>query len=184
MPSRLTRDFRLAAGCGVLLSLYCAALGFKYGEATELLRTPVSTCESESDTAEPALTFRLASDTSLAHAKVLYPITQGRAPQVTLLYRLKPDSPFAPRGLSKEYTVADVVENDGAAPGIGVVDGTNKTFTTTYAALGDASLSVYVNGLLQSETDDYILNGKTIAFVTAPAAGERITVRYRGEFSQ
>ena len=88
--------------------------------------------------------------------------------------------------LSKEYSVGDIVDQDGpaASGGIGVVDGTQTTFNLTYTPIGLSAVSVYVDGLHQRLGLDYNINGKAITFAEAPAAGSTIDVQYRGEFVQ
>lgn len=118
----------------------------------------------------------------------------SRVPQIAVEYTVQKDGSVrlhapglaARAGLSKEYTVGDVTEADGSASsgGIGVVDGNNTTFTLSYNPLGNAAVNLFVNGLYQSQGDDYTLNGKIITFVNPPQPGDHVRVAYRGEFSQ
>jgi hypothetical protein len=91
-----------------------------------------------------------------------------------------------PADLSKEYTVGDVIEADGqpSGGGIGIVDGSNTTFTLSYYPLGPAAVNLFLNGLYQAPGADYTLNGKVITLNAPPQAGDRVRVAYRGEFSQ
>ena len=58
-------------------------------------------------------------------------------------------------------------------------DGTDTTFTITSGRAVDNVL-VFVNGICLVPTDDYTISGTTLTFITAPANGAEITVRYLG----
>lgn len=57
-------------------------------------------------------------------------------------------------------------------------DGSTTIFTLTYSAASVSGALVYVDGLLQSLTDDYTLSGTTLTFTSAPTFGQNITVVY------
>lgn len=63
----------------------------------------------------------------------------------------------------------------------GTIDGTNLTFTLTYAPTPGASLKLYKNGMLLRLSADYSLSGTTITFVTAttPHSGDSLNAFYR-----
>jgi len=69
-------------------------------------------------------------------------------------------------------------EADGPPPAIGVVDGTNVTFTLSYAPVGP--VDVFLNGLHMRAGLDYTLAGAVLTFTPAqtPAAGDHIDVSY------
>ena len=56
-------------------------------------------------------------------------------------------------------------------------DGTTKIFTLDYTPI-EGSLRLYVNNVLQTETDDYSISTATITFVTAPTLNHPITASY------
>lgn len=64
----------------------------------------------------------------------------------------------------------------------GTVDGSNVTFTLDHIPLPD-SLCLYLNGLLQTETDDYAILGGTITFIVAPGPGDKIRASYTVDLS-
>lgn len=60
----------------------------------------------------------------------------------------------------------------------GVIDGSNLLFITSYAFPGN-QLWVYLNGLRQHTTNDYvILSDNSFQMVTAPLVGDFLTVDY------
>ena len=67
-------------------------------------------------------------------------------------------------------------------PAAGDVDGTNKTFTTTYDFIPD-TLIVYLNGVQQASPDDYVeLTTQSFQFIEAPLGGadpDRVRVVYQ-----
>jgi hypothetical protein len=59
----------------------------------------------------------------------------------------------------------------------GTKNGVNNVFTLDYTpVLG--SEQVYVNGILQSNPDDYTISDNVVTFVTAPASTEIILITY------
>ena len=58
-------------------------------------------------------------------------------------------------------------------------DGSDTTFTINSGRAVDDVL-VFVNGICLVPTDDYTISGTTLTFITAPANGAEITVRYLG----
>jgi hypothetical protein len=62
-------------------------------------------------------------------------------------------------------------------------DGTTKVFALSFAPTGPAALAVYLNGLYQSEPENYSLQGKAVIFTTAPSAGDSVRVKYVAEFN-
>lgn len=61
-----------------------------------------------------------------------------------------------------------------------VGDNTTTDFITTYDLKTQNSIWVIVDGLTRTITTDYTVNlgTKTISFVTAPALGQKITIKY------
>lgn len=57
-------------------------------------------------------------------------------------------------------------------------DGSTTAFTLDEVPTNDASVSLYVDGSLQTITTDYTLDGATVTFVTAPADDTKITAKY------
>lgn len=66
---------------------------------------------------------------------------------------------------------------------LGTIDGKNAVFNLSYLPTSNASVIVFLNGILQREGRDYTLTGKTITFTKAPASGSTIDVNYQGEFN-
>jgi len=60
----------------------------------------------------------------------------------------------------------------------GTVNGSNTTFTTTYAPSSAANLELYQDGLLLVNGTDYTLSSSTITMTTAPATGQTLTAKY------
>lgn len=93
-----------------------------------------------------------------------------------------------PRGtdvLTAYYRVAGpattVVFVDSEVPS-GTGDGNNLVFTLNNAPAPVNSLKLYKNGVLMSQSGDYVLSGNTITFVNAtvtPQAGDLIVASYR-----
>jgi hypothetical protein len=57
----------------------------------------------------------------------------------------------------------------------GNVDGANKSFTLTSGML-EHSEQVFLNGVLQDQTNDYAVSGTTLTMVAAPASGDLLEV--------
>lgn len=74
--------------------------------------------------------------------------------------------------------------SDGVVP-TGTIDGANKIFTLSEAPNPTESLKVWTrtaaatSWTLNALTTGYTLSGKTVTFVTAPAAGSLIQCDYR-----
>jgi hypothetical protein len=66
-------------------------------------------------------------------------------------------------------------------PATGPIDGTNRTFTTTYDFIPD-TLIVYLNGMEQASPGDYVeLTTQSFQFTEAPIGGadpDRVAVVY------
>lgn len=60
----------------------------------------------------------------------------------------------------------------------GTINGINTIFTIAHTPLANTQ-SLYVNGLFQTEISDYALSGSAITFVTAPVAGDKLTITYQ-----
>lgn len=60
----------------------------------------------------------------------------------------------------------------------GSVNGSNVTFTLSQTPIS-GSLSFYVNGIIQKETDHYSLSGSTITMTTAPTEAQDLYATYR-----
>lgn len=61
----------------------------------------------------------------------------------------------------------------------GALNGTNTTFTLSFAPNPALSLRLYRNGLLLDQGTDYLLAGSTITFATVPPATDVISAYYR-----
>lgn len=60
----------------------------------------------------------------------------------------------------------------------GTVNGSNVTFSTTYAAVAANTVLLYLDGLLLTQSVDYTYSGSTITMTTAPAVGQTLVVYY------
>lgn len=60
----------------------------------------------------------------------------------------------------------------------GVIDGSNRNFTLTFLPQPTASLLVFLNGVLQIPTNDYVLSGTTIAMNIAPGSSSNLYAVY------
>lgn len=60
----------------------------------------------------------------------------------------------------------------------GMVDGINNLFVLNYTPI-PGSEHIFLNGLLQDEDEDYIINYDTIIFNEAPLVGMKIRCSYR-----
>lgn len=60
----------------------------------------------------------------------------------------------------------------------GIIDGINNSFVLNYTPI-PGSEHVFLNGLLQDEDEDYIINYDTIIFNEAPLVGMKIRCSYR-----
>ncbi len=63
------------------------------------------------------------------------------------------------------------------AESVGEGDGNDTTFSLDNTPI-DGSLRLYVNNILQVETDDYTISGADITFIAAPGSGLQITASY------
>jgi hypothetical protein len=61
----------------------------------------------------------------------------------------------------------------------GSVNGVNSVFTLTNSPTPNASLRLYLNGVLQTQGVDYALNGNLIIFTTPPVVGGALISWYR-----
>lgn len=61
----------------------------------------------------------------------------------------------------------------------GTIDGVNDTFTLANGPIPQASLRLFLNGLLQTEGTDYLLAGNTITFGAPPQIGDALLSNYR-----
>jgi hypothetical protein len=70
--------------------------------------------------------------------------------------------------------------SDGETPG-GAINGTNATFTLAFTPSPVASLDLYRNGLLLTQSVDYSISGSTVTFLTGaiPQTGDSLTAVYR-----
>ena len=84
--------------------------------------------------------------------------------------------------------VWQVIAWDNAAPGprfsdaetpAGAIDGKNAAFTLAHAPAAASVPIVALNGMVQRMNADFKLNGATITFFTAPAAGDTLAIWYR-----
>ena len=63
---------------------------------------------------------------------------------------------------------------------IGLINGTNTTFTVAFPPNPPTSLHLYLNGLRQNAPADFTLNGVNIVFVAlVPQIGDTILADYR-----
>ena len=60
----------------------------------------------------------------------------------------------------------------------GIIDGVNNSFVLNYTPI-PGSEHIFLNGLLQDEDEDYIINYDTIIFNEAPLTGMKIRCSYR-----
>ena len=60
----------------------------------------------------------------------------------------------------------------------GIIDGINNSFVLNYTPI-PGSEHIFLNGLLQDEDEDYIINYDTIIFNEAPLTGMKIRCSYR-----
>jgi hypothetical protein len=70
--------------------------------------------------------------------------------------------------------------SDGETP-VGLINGSNTTFTLAYAPSPAASLSLYLNGLLMSQGADYTVTANVVTFFVAsvPQTGDLLLANYR-----
>lgn len=61
---------------------------------------------------------------------------------------------------------------------LGIIDGVNNSFVLNYTPI-PGSEHIFLNGLLQDEDGDYIINYDTIIFNEAPSIGMKIRCSYR-----
>jgi len=73
-------------------------------------------------------------------------------------------------------SITSVVRRISEAVGTG--DGSTVVFTLDETPTNDASVSLYVDGSLQTITTHYTLSGATVTFVSAPADDTKITAKY------
>lgn len=59
----------------------------------------------------------------------------------------------------------------------GLINGTNTDFTLSHTPI-DHTLLIFLNGVEQSESVDYTLDGVTITFIEAPQSGDEVSVYY------
>lgn len=59
----------------------------------------------------------------------------------------------------------------------GTINGSNTAFTLANTPTA-GTVSVYLNGLLQTVSDDYTISGSTITYTAAPIAGDVLRVTY------
>lgn len=60
----------------------------------------------------------------------------------------------------------------------GIIDGINNSFVLNYTPI-PKSEHIFLNGLLQDEDEDYIINYDTIIFNESPSIGMKIRCSYR-----
>lgn len=61
----------------------------------------------------------------------------------------------------------------------GTVNGSNVTFTLSYAPTSNDSLSLFLDSLILELTTDYSVSDTTITMVTAPAVGQKLYATYQ-----
>lgn len=61
---------------------------------------------------------------------------------------------------------------------IDVTDGTQKSYELRYKPIYQNTLSVYINGILQRQNEDYVLDGKVITFNDIIPSGFNIVAKY------
>jgi len=76
-----------------------------------------------------------------------------------------------------ELDLSKVIYVDKETP-IGSIDGINDTFLLNRNPI-PGSEHIYLNGLLQDEDEDYVINYNTITFIQAPSIGMKIRCSYR-----
>ena len=60
----------------------------------------------------------------------------------------------------------------------GTINGSNVSFTTTYAAVASNTVLLYQDGLLLTQGVDYSYSGSTITMTIAPVVGQTLVVYY------
>jgi len=88
-----------------------------------------------------------------------------------------PQGPVGPQGPPGMPAPGALVLVWGETPA-GLINGTNRTYTTANTYRTNL-LAVYLNGLRQRRTDDYIeLSSTAFQFVNAPILGDTLSVDY------
>lgn len=76
--------------------------------------------------------------------------------------------------ISAFLSASSIVTNETPS---GAINGTNTSFTLANTPVV-GSVEVYLNGLLQTVSDDYTISGSTITYTVAPIAGDVLRVQY------
>lgn len=76
-----------------------------------------------------------------------------------------------------EIDLSKIIHIDKEIP-TGLVNNINDTFDLTYTPI-PGSEHVYLNGLLQDENEDYIMEFNSIKFIDPPLTGMKIRCSYR-----
>lgn len=61
----------------------------------------------------------------------------------------------------------------------GALNGINVTFTTSNVPISNASLSLFLDGLIQIQGTDYTISSSTITMTSAPLSGEKLYAVYQ-----
>lgn len=101
----------------------------------------------------------------IAYLKYTYGSNKGEAKQGQVI-----NDPFALHKSDVNYTASNVVESFTGADNV-------KDFTMTWTPVAKVA-KVTVNGEAKAKTTDYTVDGNTVKFGTAPAAGAEIKVAY------
>lgn len=99
---------------------------------------------------------------------------------------IKTETPSYPLDINDSVRITGslYLGNDQVEGGVEVkekfyADGIQNSFTLSYVPLSVEKMDVYLNGLLYSLNDDYVVNGKVIEFNITPPANSIIQVKYR-----
>jgi hypothetical protein len=61
----------------------------------------------------------------------------------------------------------------------GTVNGSNTSFTISFAPTSSDSLTLFIDGIAKELTTDYSISGTTITMVVAPVAGQALYATYQ-----
>lgn len=74
----------------------------------------------------------------------------------------------------QEANLRNIVYNENL---IGLKNGVNSTFTTTFQLIPDTE-EVFSNGIKLNKPDDYNISGQVITLTFSPVSGEQLTINY------
>jgi hypothetical protein len=62
-------------------------------------------------------------------------------------------------------------------------DGATTTFPLSFAPSAPSAVLIFLDGLYQTETEDYNIAAKAVTFIGPPTAGAKIRAVYSAEFN-